>query len=128
MNGRDIGPGAEWNHEYVCACRLYQGEHSLRGLPEEAWLRQACRTPGPFHDRPWATGCPAAAPPRTRRRRTVGFLAACLLVFVLAAGCTCSLRCRPGVRMVDLHGVGDLQARFNADLRRPRLLVIFSPT
>jgi hypothetical protein len=27
--------------EYLHACRLYQGEHSLRGLPEEAWLRQA---------------------------------------------------------------------------------------
>jgi hypothetical protein len=41
VNGRDIEPGAEWNHEYVRACRLYQGEHNLRGLPEEAWLRQA---------------------------------------------------------------------------------------
>jgi hypothetical protein len=41
VNGRDIEPGAELNHEYVCGCRLYQGEHSLRGLPEEAWLRQA---------------------------------------------------------------------------------------
>jgi hypothetical protein len=41
VNGRDIEPGAEWNDEYVCGCRLYQGEHSLRGLPEEAWLRQA---------------------------------------------------------------------------------------
>jgi hypothetical protein len=41
VNGRDIEPGAEWNVEYVCGCRLYQGEHSLRGLPEEAWLRQA---------------------------------------------------------------------------------------
>jgi hypothetical protein len=26
-------------------CRLYQGEHSLRGLPEEAWLRQALPNP-----------------------------------------------------------------------------------
>jgi hypothetical protein len=34
-------PGAEWNDEYVCGCRLYRGEHSLRGLPQEAWLRQA---------------------------------------------------------------------------------------
>jgi hypothetical protein len=41
VNGRDIEPGADWNDEYVCGCRLYQGEHSLRGLPEEAWLRQA---------------------------------------------------------------------------------------
>jgi hypothetical protein len=41
VNGRDIEPGAEGNHEYVCGCRLYRGEHSLHGLPEEAWLRQA---------------------------------------------------------------------------------------
>jgi hypothetical protein len=41
VNVRDIEPGAEWNDEYVCGCRLYRGKHSLRGLPEEAWLRQA---------------------------------------------------------------------------------------
>jgi hypothetical protein len=41
VNGRDIEPGAERNYEYTRGCRLYQGEHSLRGLPEEAWLRQA---------------------------------------------------------------------------------------
>jgi hypothetical protein len=41
VNGRDIEPGAEWNYEYVHGCRLYQGQHSLRGLPEEAWLRHA---------------------------------------------------------------------------------------
>jgi hypothetical protein len=50
VNGRDIEPGAEWNHEYVCACRLYQGEHSLRGLPEEAWLRQALPDAKPSYD------------------------------------------------------------------------------
>jgi hypothetical protein len=41
VNGRDIEPSAEQNDEYVHSCRLYRGEHSLRGLPEEAWLRQA---------------------------------------------------------------------------------------
>jgi glutaredoxin len=41
VNGRDIEPGAEHNHEFVHGCRLYRGEHSLRGLPEEAWLCQA---------------------------------------------------------------------------------------
>ena len=41
VNGRDIEPGAEGNDEYVCGCRLYKGRHSLRGLPEETWLRQA---------------------------------------------------------------------------------------
>jgi hypothetical protein len=44
VNGHDIEPGAERQHEYVHACRLYQGPHSLRGLPEADWLRQALRT------------------------------------------------------------------------------------
>jgi hypothetical protein len=78
---------------------------------------------------PGPPAAPAAAPPRTRRRRTVGFLAACLLVFVLVAGWLyvfAPVSAPPGVRMVDLHGVGDLQARFNADRGQPRLIVIFS--
>ena len=37
VDGRDVEPGAEYLH----TCRLYQGKHSLRGLPEEVWLRQA---------------------------------------------------------------------------------------
>ena len=41
VDGRDVEPGAEKCVEYLHTCRLYQGEHSLRGLPEEAWLRQA---------------------------------------------------------------------------------------
>jgi hypothetical protein len=41
VDGRDIEPGAEWNLEVVYGCRLYQGPHSLHGLPEVAWLRQA---------------------------------------------------------------------------------------
>ena len=41
VDGRDVEPGAENCVEYLHTCRLYQGEHSLRGLPEEAWLRQA---------------------------------------------------------------------------------------
>ena len=52
-------------------------------------------------------------------------------MFVLVAGWLyvfAPVSAPPGVRMVDLHGVGDLQARFNADCGRPRLLVIFSPT
>jgi hypothetical protein len=32
------------------------------------------------------------------------------------------------VTMTDLHGVADLQARFNADRGQPRLVVVFSPT
>jgi hypothetical protein len=41
VDGRDIEPGAEWSVEVVHGCRLYQGAHSLHGLPQEAWLRQA---------------------------------------------------------------------------------------
>jgi anti-sigma B factor antagonist len=41
VNGRDVEPGAEECVEYLHTCRLYQGKHSLRGLPEEIWLRQA---------------------------------------------------------------------------------------
>jgi hypothetical protein len=45
VNGRDIEPGAERNVELVHGCRLYQGAHSLHGLPEEDWLRQALDNP-----------------------------------------------------------------------------------
>jgi hypothetical protein len=41
VDGRDIDPGAEHQEEYVHACRLYHVGHSLRGLPDEDWLRQA---------------------------------------------------------------------------------------
>ncbi|HEV8652458.1 MAG TPA: hypothetical protein VG276_24490 [Actinomycetes bacterium] len=41
VDGRDIEPDADRRDEYVHACRLYQGEHSLHGLPDEHWLRQA---------------------------------------------------------------------------------------
>jgi hypothetical protein len=54
-----------------------------------------------------------------------------LLVFLLVAGGLYFLGPRsapPGVTMTDLHGVADLQARFNADRGLPRLVVIFSPT
>jgi hypothetical protein len=74
---------------------------------------------------------PAVRAPRRRRRRTIGFLAVCLLVFALLAGWLYFFAPRsapPGVTMTDLHGVADLQARFNADHGQPRLIVIFSPT
>jgi hypothetical protein len=41
VDGHDIEPGADRQHEYVHACRLYRGPHSLRGLPDEEWLRRA---------------------------------------------------------------------------------------
>jgi hypothetical protein len=53
------------------------------------------------------------------------------LVFVLVATGLHFLGPRsapPGVTMTDLHGVADLQARFNADRGQSRLVVIFSPT
>lgn len=75
---------------------------------------------------------PATAPPSRRRPlRIVGFVAACLLVFVLLAGGLYFFAPRsapPGVTMTDLHGVADLRARFNADRGQSRLVVIFSPT
>ena len=73
---------------------------------------------------------PAARRPAQRRGRTV-FLAGCLLVCVLVAAGLHFLGPRsapPGVTMTDLHGVADLQARFNADRGQPRLVVILSPT
>jgi hypothetical protein len=74
---------------------------------------------------------PAAEPPPRQRSRTAGFLAVCLLIFALLAGWLYFLGPRsapPGVTIADLHGVADLQARFNADRGQPRLVVILSPT
>jgi len=75
---------------------------------------------------------PGAGPPsRWSWRRTARFLATCLLAFLLVAGGLYFLGPRsapPGVTMTDLHGVADLQARFNADRSMARLVVIFSPT
>ena len=31
VDGRDVEPDADRCVEYLCSCRLYQGEHSLRG-------------------------------------------------------------------------------------------------
>ena len=75
---------------------------------------------------------PTAGPsPRRRWWRTVGFLAVCLLVFLLVASGLYFLGPRsapPGVTMADLHGVADLQTRFNADRGQVRLVVILAPT
>ena len=74
---------------------------------------------------------PAPAGSRSSRRRTTGFLISCLLVFAVLAVWLHFFAPRsapPGVTMTDLHGVADLQARFNADRGQARLIVIFSPT
>ena len=76
------------------------------------------------------SSAPAARRPPQRRGKIV-FLAGCLLVFVLVAAGLHFLGPRsapPRVTMTDLHGVADLQARFNADRGQPRLVVILSPT
>jgi hypothetical protein len=74
---------------------------------------------------------PPPSPPGRPHRATTAFLAICLLVFALLAGGLYFLGPRsaqPGVTMTDLHGVADLQARFNADRGQARLVVILSPT
>jgi hypothetical protein len=45
VNGRDIEPGAEECIEYLHTCRLYQGKHSLRGLPRRPGCVRPCRPP-----------------------------------------------------------------------------------
>ena len=75
-------------------------------------------------------------PPQPRgrwldRRGAAVLLLAAVLVVGLVAGWLrfFAPRSAPaGVTMTDLHGVTDLQARFNADHGATRLVVIFSPT
>jgi hypothetical protein len=82
------------------------------------------------------------------RRGQVGFVAGCLLVFALLAAlitwgppstgpstktpATVTLApgaTRPaGLAVTDLHDVGQLRARFNADTGVPRLVLALAPT
>ena len=81
------------------------------------------------------------------RRGRLGFVAACLLVFgLLAALITWSTpstspsnktpavtlapgATRPaGLAVTDLHDVGELRVRFNADQGAPRLVLALAPT
>ena len=81
-------------------------------------------------------------------RARLGFVAACLLVFALIAAlinwgppstgpstkppATVTLipgATRPaGLAVTDLHDIGQLQARFNADQGVPRLVLALAPT
>jgi hypothetical protein len=82
------------------------------------------------------------------RRARLGFVVACLVVFgVVAAIVTWSTPSREpsegtpatvtlapgatqpaGLTVVDLRDAGQLQARFNADLGMPRLVLALAPT
>lgn len=41
IDGRDVEPGAEQPSGYAPACRIYRTSAGVRGLPEEAWVRDA---------------------------------------------------------------------------------------
>ena len=82
------------------------------------------------------------------RRGRLGFLAACLLVFGLIAALVTwgpppvgpSSKAPPtvtlgpgatqpaGLAVTDLHDIGQLQVRFNADQGVPRLVLALAPT
>ena len=82
------------------------------------------------------------------RRVRLGFIAACLLVFGLVAALTtwglpgvepsnmppptatlAPGATRPaGLAVTDLHDLGQLEARFNADQGAPRLVLALAPT
>ena len=82
------------------------------------------------------------------RRARLGFFAACLLVFGLVAALTtwrlpstapstktpATVTVAPGaappasLAVTDLHSLGQLQARFNADQGMPRLVLALAPT
>jgi hypothetical protein len=81
------------------------------------------------------------------RRARLGFIAACLLVFGLVAALTWRLPSTgpstktpatatlapgaappAGLAVTDLHDLGQLQARFNADQGMPRLVLALAPT
>jgi hypothetical protein len=44
IDGYDIERDADRRQGFVHACRLYQGQRSLHGLPQEDWLCQALLT------------------------------------------------------------------------------------
>jgi hypothetical protein len=82
------------------------------------------------------------------RRMRLGFIAACLLIFGLVATLTTwrlpstgpsdktpatvtlALGAAPpaSLAVTDLHDLGQLQARFNADQGMPRLVLALAPT
>jgi hypothetical protein len=43
IDGHDVEPGADERGIFVFACRVYQSEEGLSGLPAEPWIRTALR-------------------------------------------------------------------------------------
>ena len=41
VNGHDVEPGADERSEFVLSCRVYRTGGSLKGAPDERWLRDA---------------------------------------------------------------------------------------
>lgn len=41
VNGRDVEPGADKRSDFVLSCRVYRVDGSLKGEPDERWLRDA---------------------------------------------------------------------------------------
>jgi hypothetical protein len=68
-------------------------------------------------------------------RRAISFWPFVLLA-LLIAGCGQSVGVAPpsaqqsaaGMNLTDLHDISDLQARFNQDVGKPRLVLLVSPT
>ncbi len=41
VNGRDVEPGADKRSDFALSCRVYRIDGSLKGEPDERWLRDA---------------------------------------------------------------------------------------
>ena len=90
------------------------------GCPRRPGCARPWTTPGPSHDRPWAPGRPATEPPPKRRRRTLGFLAACLLVLVLVGRLAVRLRAGVGAARGENGRPARGRGPASAVQRRPR--------
>jgi hypothetical protein len=46
VNGSDVEPGADERDGFVLACRVYQSEHGLIGIPDSGWILNALAQAG----------------------------------------------------------------------------------